>query len=100
MIILYRMHFNPMSPYSLPREMFYHINKKGMQTIVHYLFNRLDSHIAYEEFRYIHSYGSWQAHTHVMTTCTCLGTVGQFMIKSKRHNFVKCVLTGLLELPK
>lgn len=32
--------------------MFIHINKKGMEVILHYLFNRLDSHIAYEEFRY------------------------------------------------
>ena len=36
----------------LCREMFIHINKKGMEVILHYLFNRLDSHIAYEEFRY------------------------------------------------
>ncbi|CAI8048315.1 HAUS augmin-like complex subunit 6, partial [Geodia barretti] len=33
------------------KEMFGHINKKGTEVILHYLFNRLDSHIAYEEFR-------------------------------------------------
>jgi HAUS augmin-like complex subunit 6 len=37
------------------KEMFGHINKKGMEVTLHYLFNRLDSHIAYEEFRYIHN---------------------------------------------
>lgn len=35
----------------ISREMFCHINKKGMEVILHYLFNKLDSHLAYEEFR-------------------------------------------------
>ena len=34
------------------REMFAHINKKGMEVTLQFLFNRLDSHLAYEEFRY------------------------------------------------
>ena len=33
------------------RDMFAHINKKGMEVVVHFLFSRLNSHLAYEEFR-------------------------------------------------
>lgn len=34
------------------RDMFALINKKGMEVVMHFLFSRLDSHLAYEEFRY------------------------------------------------
>ena len=44
----------PCFAYFLPREMFCHINKKGMEVTLHYLFNKLDSHLAYEEFRYMY----------------------------------------------
>ena len=35
----------------LEKDMFVHINKKGCEVVLHFLFTRLDSHIAYEEFR-------------------------------------------------
>lgn len=35
----------------LARDMFSHINKKGSEVVLHFLFTRLDSHLAYEEFR-------------------------------------------------
>lgn len=38
------------------REMFSHINKKGMEVILHFLFSKLDSHVAYEEFRYTNTH--------------------------------------------
>ena len=34
------------------RDMFALINKKGMEVVMHFLFSRLNSHLAYEEFRY------------------------------------------------
>lgn len=37
---------------ALGRDMFAHINKKGSEVVLHFLFSRLDSHMAYEEFRY------------------------------------------------
>ena len=46
------------------REMFCHINKKGMEVTLHFLFNRLDSHITYEEFRYTCIY-MHNVHIHV-----------------------------------
>jgi HAUS augmin-like complex subunit 6 len=33
------------------RDMFVLPNKKGMEVVMHFLFNRLDSHLCYEEFR-------------------------------------------------
>ena len=36
----------------LEKDMFKHINKKGSEVVMHFLFNTLDSHAAYEEFRY------------------------------------------------
>lgn len=33
------------------RDMFVHINKKGSEIVLHYLFSRLNSHLSYEEFR-------------------------------------------------
>jgi len=39
----FRIHFT--------RDMFALINKKGMEVVVHFLFSRLNSHLAYEEFR-------------------------------------------------
>lgn len=36
----------------LPRDMFFHINKKGMEVVMYFLFSKLNSHLAYEEFRY------------------------------------------------
>lgn len=35
----------------LSKDMFTHINKKGSEVVLHFLFSRLDSHVAYEEFR-------------------------------------------------
>ena len=40
---------------ALGRDMFAHINKKGSEVVLHFLFSRLDSHMAYEEFRYDNS---------------------------------------------
>lgn len=40
---------------ALGKDMFSHINKKGSEVVLHYLFSRLDSHMAYEEFRYENS---------------------------------------------
>ncbi|KAL5482190.1 hypothetical protein EMCRGX_G022485 [Ephydatia muelleri] len=39
--------------YKIPftRDMFVHINKKGMEVAMHFLFSKLDSHVTYEEFR-------------------------------------------------
>ena len=33
------------------RDMFTHINKKGMEVVLQFLFSRLDCHLAYEDFR-------------------------------------------------
>ena len=33
------------------KDMFVHINKKGSEIVLHFLFSRLNSHLAYEEFR-------------------------------------------------
>ena len=33
------------------RDMFTQLNKKGSEVVLHFLFNRLDSSLAYEEFR-------------------------------------------------
>ena len=40
---------------ALGRDMFAHINKKGSEIVLYFLFSRLDSHMAYEEFRYENS---------------------------------------------
>ena len=37
---------------ALGKDIFAHINKKGSEVVLHFLFSRLDSHTAYEEFRY------------------------------------------------
>ena len=37
---------------ALSKDMFAHINKKGSEVVMYFLFSRLDSHMAYEEFRY------------------------------------------------
>ncbi len=36
------------------KDMFVHINMKGSEVILHFLFSKLDSHLSYEEFRYEH----------------------------------------------
>ena len=35
----------------LDKDMFTHINKKGSEVVIHFLFNTLDSDVAYKEFR-------------------------------------------------
>ena len=35
------------------KDMFVLINKKGSEVILHFLFSKLDSHLSYEEFRYV-----------------------------------------------
>ena len=37
---------------TLSKDTFAHINKKASEVVMHFLFTRLDSHLAYEEFRY------------------------------------------------
>ena len=37
---------------ALEKDMFAHINKKGSEVVMHFLFTRLDSHVAQQEFRY------------------------------------------------
>lgn len=33
------------------KDMFVHINKKGSETVLYFLFSKFNSHLAYEEFR-------------------------------------------------
>ena len=40
------------------KNMFVHINKKGSEVVLHFLFSKLDSRSAYEDFRYVTVYES------------------------------------------